>query len=100
MNYGDEEIAVHFATVVNISQCRNKIPKASVAITGDHQERLISIAYDYYAFPVPKGVYRCICFDRICMVMLCAAYSVFCSRYLDLTTVLCECDRNSVRTVL
>lgn len=36
MNYGDEEIAVHFATVVNISQCRNKIPKASVAITGDH----------------------------------------------------------------
>lgn len=73
MNFGDEEVAGHFPTVVNISQCRNKITNASVANTGDHHETLISIAYAYYAFPVPKGVHRCICFDRICMVMLCAA---------------------------
>lgn len=49
MNFGDEEIAIHFPTVVYIPQCRNKIPKASVANTGDHHETLISIAHAYYA---------------------------------------------------
>lgn len=82
MYFEDGEIALHFTTVVTIypnaetekiTNKNKKTPKASVADTRDHQQILISIVYAYYTFPIPYDVHRCIYFDRVCMVMLCAA---------------------------